>query len=481
MGRRSFCRTAALGATATLLGSTVNTGRNEAATITPEKPNILYILADQWRAQAVGYSGNTDVRTPNIDRLAAESISLTNAVSGCPVCSPYRASFITGRYPLTHGVFVNDVYLNTDAVSIAQAYNAAGYDTGIIGKWHLDGHGSRSSFIPRERRQGFKFWKTLECTHDYNNSYYYSNEDKKLTWEGYDAIAQTREAQKYIRGHADGSPFFLYLPWGPPHAPYHTAPPEYRKLYENTAIALRPNVPKEREAQARKDIAGYYAHIAALDGCVGKLVETLREAGLAENTILVFTADHGDMLYSQNQRKKQRPWEESVRIPFLIRYPAEFGAAGRGIDMPFNSPDIMPTLLGLSDIEIPRTVEGEDFSDVLRGVREPDNEAALIMCPQPFGQFLRKEGGREYRGVRTRRYTYTRDMNGPWLLYDNWRDPFQMENLVNRAEYRDLRSHLEKLLKQKLEVTNDDFRPGMEYINKWGYTVDDTGTVPYTW
>ncbi|HQJ55910.1 MAG TPA: sulfatase-like hydrolase/transferase, partial [Planctomycetota bacterium] len=190
-------------------------------------PNLLFVLADQWRAQAFGYAGDPNARTPAIDRLAAESVRFTHAVSSCPVCSPYRASLLTGRRALTHGVFINDVPLNNEAVSIAQAFNGAGYATAYIGKWHVDGSGSRSAFIPRERRQGFQFWKVLECTHDYNRSAYYGDENRKLFWDGYDAMAQTREARSYIHERDRGRPFALFLSWGPPHDPYHTAPPEH--------------------------------------------------------------------------------------------------------------------------------------------------------------------------------------------------------------------------------------------------------------
>jgi len=427
----------------------------------------------------MGYAGNKDVKTPNFDKLAAQSINFSNAVSCCPVCSPYRASLITGRYPLTHGVFLNDLLLNDQAVSLAQAYNAAGYDTGYIGKWHIDGN-KRGSFIPRERRQGFEFWKVLGCTHNYNNSFYYGDENVKLKWDGYDSIAQTREAQRYIRDHSRGKPFALVLSWGPPHAPYHTAPQKYRDMFDTEKLSLRDNVPEEQRAQAKKTLAGYYAHIAALDDCIGELVATLKELGLEKDTILVFTSDHGDMLHSRGQMKKQRPWDESIRVPFLLRYPAATGAKGRKIDMPINTPDIMPTLLGLSGIDIPDTVEGTDFSSVVTGKTEPPENAALISCPSPFGQWTRQSGGREYRGVRTIRYTYVRDLNGPWLLYDNEKDPYQLDNLCNKPEHAGLQKELERLLSQKLKQTNDEFLSGWDYIKKWGYTVRENGTVGYT-
>ncbi len=482
IGRRQFLQTAGIGAASIFLGTPL-AGCADAHRISTEhatrRPNLVYIFADQWRAQAAGYAGDPNARTPNLDKLAKESINLTNAVSGCPVCSPYRASLMAGRYPLTHGVFLNDVLLSTDAVSIADAYNRAGYETAYIGKWHLDGN-RRIAFIPKDRRQGFKFWKVLGCTHNYNNSFYYADKNVRLKWNGYDAIDQTREARRYIRERSNDKPFALFLSWGPPHSPYHTAPRKYNDLFNAEKLKLRPNVPEHLEAKARQTLAGYYAHIAALDDCIGEILQTLKKCGLEKDTIFVFTSDHGDMLYSQGEQKKQKPWEESILVPFLLRYPAVLGRQGRIIDMPINTPDIMPTLLGLSGIQIPDTVQGTDFSGVLKGTERPKNDAALITCPSPFGQWSGKRGGREYRGVRTRRYTYVRDLNGPWLLYDNKQDPYQLNNLCNKSGHGELQKNLENILSQKLKQTNDEFLPGQEYIKKWGHRVNETGTVPYT-
>jgi arylsulfatase A-like enzyme len=476
--RREFLQVAGAGAVSAILSRRLSWAAPSPKPVS-DKPNLVFVFADQWRAQATGYSGNPDVLTPNLDRLAKESVNFSNAVSGCPVCSPYRASLMTGRYPLTHGVFLNDVRLSTNAVSIAQAYSRAGYETAYIGKWHLDGN-KRSGFIPKERRQGFEFWRAMDCTHHYNNSYYYGDENVKLKWEGYDAIAQTREAQQYMRQRVDDRPFALFLSWGPPHAPYHTAPEKYRNLFNPEKLAVRPNVPGHLQDEARKTLAGYYAHIAALDECVGEILGTLKELRIENDTILVFTSDHGDMLFSQSQQKKQKPWDESILVPFLLRYPALLGKKGKTIDMPINTPDIMPTLLALSDIEIPQTVEGTNLSGVLMGAEKPRDNAALISCPSPFGQWTRANGGKEYRGVRTRRYTYVRDLNGPWLLYDNKQDPYQLNNLCNEPEHRKLQNELESILTQKLKQTNDEFMPGPEYIKKWGYEVDESGTVMYS-
>ena len=174
-------------------------------------PNILFILPDQWRAQAFGFAGDSNARTPNLDRLQRESVWFFNAVAGLPVCCPTRASLMTGQRALTHGVFLNDVALSTNATTIADALRDAGYTTGYIGKWHLDGP-DRSAFIPPERHHGFEYWKVLECTHDYNHSVYFGDTPELQQWHGYDAIAQTRDAQQYLRDHTNpAKPFLLFL------------------------------------------------------------------------------------------------------------------------------------------------------------------------------------------------------------------------------------------------------------------------------
>jgi len=446
----------------------------------PAHPNIVFVFGDQWRAQSTGYAGDPNVRTPHLDRLATESVSVTHAVAGAPVCSPWRASLLTGQRPDRHGVFVNDVQLGTDGVSLARAFAGQGYDTAYVGKWHVDGRG-RSNYIPHERRQGFDYWKVLECTHRYNESPYYAGDsDEQKLWEGYDAAAQTRDACQYIADQDGSRPFLLVLSWGPPHNPYDTAPQEFCDLYDPAAIELRPNVPPESAAEARECLAGYYAHCSALDACIGDLGEALRRQEIEENTIFVFTSDHGDMLGSHGQHRKQKPWDESIRVPFLLRYPARFTRAPRPVPALMDACDIMPTLLSLADLPIPDTVDGLDFSGCLAGGPDPSDGAALLACYHPFGEWHRGAGGREFRGIRTVRHTYVRTLQGPWLLYDNESDPYQLENLIERPEHGDLYRQMDEQLKSKLEQVGDEFLTGGEYLARWGYQVDERGTVPYT-
>ncbi|HYW45647.1 MAG TPA: sulfatase [Bryobacteraceae bacterium] len=438
------------------------------------RPNVLYLLADEWRAQSTGYNGDRNTATPVLDRLEAESVNFENAVSGCAVCCPYRASLLTGQYPLTNGVFINDVELKPKGPTLGETFRGAGYRTGFIGKWHVYGspdgrYGRRLAYIPPEKRFGFDYWKACECTHEYNHSLYYEgNDPTPRYWPGYDAIAQTEDACGFLEKHSGADPFLLILSLGPPHFPYATAPERYREMYRGRAIQFRRNVPEDKRQEAADILRGYYAHMAALDGCFDRLLQTLERAGAAEDTIVVFTSDHGDMMLSQGLTTKLYPWDESIRVPFLLRYPRKLGRKGRRIPMPLNSPDIMPTLAAMCGLAIPDSVEGRDWSGLIAGSSGPPPDAAAFLnLAVPITE-ARRYGFAEYRGLRTARYTYVRSIRGPWLLYDNERDPFQMHNLCNRSEHRDLQSRLNRALDAALMQRKDEFLPAAEYVKRAG-------------
>ncbi|GHB98896.1 sulfatase family protein [Cerasicoccus arenae] len=444
------------------------------------RPNVIYVFADQWRAQAMGYAGDPNVKTPNLDVFAAESVNFRKAISGVPVCCPARATLISGQRPLSHGVFLNDVCLPNDRRSIAHRFKDAGYDTAYIGKWHIDGHGRKSYNIPPERNRGFDYWKVLECTHDYNSSpYFEGTSEVKKFWEGYDAIAQTTDACNYVRNRSpEDKPFLLMLSWGPPHDPYGTAPEQYRAMYNPDDIILPLNVPEEEVDTARKELAGYYAHCSALDDQFARLREVLRATGQEENTILVFTSDHGDMLRSHGQQRKQRPWEESMRIPFLLRWPAGLGEQGRATDALLDVLDHQPTLLELCSIECDGALEGLSFKAAAKNNAVDADYAALLACYHPFGEYERRNGGQEYRGLRTQRYTYVETRGEPWLLYDNDNDPYQLLNLVSNPTHSDIQHRLSSLLHAKLDSLGDRFEIGETYCRHWGHPIDEWGTVP---
>ncbi len=209
---------------------------------TKQKPNIIYVLADQWRASATGYAGDPNVKTPVLDALAKSSLNFKNAVSVTPVCTPYRAALMTGRFPTSTGMFLNDLHIPDKEICMAEVFAQAGYNTGYIGKWHLDGIG-RKSYIPAEKRQGFDYWKAAECDHDYNKSHYYSwNAAEKMFWNGYDVFDQTKDAQQYIRNQSKSDkPFILLVALVAPHFPHQTAPKEYQDIYDENIILLPPS------------------------------------------------------------------------------------------------------------------------------------------------------------------------------------------------------------------------------------------------
>ncbi|MHB1483435.1 MAG: sulfatase-like hydrolase/transferase [Saccharofermentanales bacterium] len=447
-----------------------------------KKPNIVFVFADQWRASAAHYAGDPNVRTPTIDDLHERSTSFCNAVSNCPICTPYRASLLSGQYPLTTGIFANDLCLDPETDSFAKICKRNGYDTAYIGKWHIDGHG-RSSFIPEERRQGFDYWKVLECTHDYNNSIYYSVTPELKKWDGYDTYAQTDDAIDYISGHDKENPFLLVVSYGTPHNPYETAPEDLIKSYDAESLVLPPNIDKSAEASARKDLCGYYAHITAIDGCVARIGKAIHDKGIDENTIFVLTSDHGDCVYSHTDAKvpninKQRPFDESVLVPLMIDYPPVTKGMKTEIQTPICTPDILPTLLDLAGIEIPDCIEGISLAGEIAGKEAVRRDGVLIASYMPFADFgpARAAESYEYRGIRTREYTYVRDLNGAKMLFNNLEDKYQMKNIVDDPAYEKVKLKLDSELSSLLAGQNDDFLPALQLIEKYGFhdlTEDD--------
>jgi len=455
---------------------------NNKVTETPEtrKPNIVYVLADQWRAQATGYSGDPNLigKTPHLDKIASEGIDFKNAISTTPVCTPYRAALLTGQYPTTTGMFLNDLHLPEESYTMAEMFKESGYKTGYIGKWHLDGMG-RFEYTPRERRQGFDYWKALECSHDYNKLFYYEGDDpERKQWEGYGPYAETEDAISYIKRNADGDqPFLLFLAVGSPHFPYHNTPEDMQPFFKPEDIILRDNVTDEFKEKAKQDAAGYYAHILALDKCIGKLQKAIEETGIFENTIFVFTSDHGEMLgsHSWRPRQKQVSWAEAVRVPFLLKYPALYKGKKIEVEAPIGTPDILPTLLSMSGLPISESIEGESMTYAIDSKEAGEDKAALVMQLAPFaGDYD------EYRGIYTSRYAYVKMLDGPSRLFDNIEDPLQMNNLINKPEFAELQEKMELKLQEELKKIGDEFKPKEYYLNKWNYKVTKGGNIPYS-
>jgi arylsulfatase A-like enzyme len=451
-------------------------------------PNVVFVFSDQHRRSAMGCAGNEDVQTPNLDRLAAQGTRCSNAYANYAVCSPSRASLLTGQYPQTHGVVKNDLPVPTDAPSIARAFQEQGYRTGYVGKWHVDGWPRDEWIPPGERRLGFDdHWAVYDCSHQYFDAEYHRDSPEAIPIDGYEPVEQTNLAMEFVR--ESEQPFCLFLSWGPPHDPYREVPERYRDLYDPDELTPRPNVepilpdaedhpapsildaPPVREyegepypyARPQEGLADYYAAVTALDDQFGRLMDCLEQEGVADETVLTYSSDHGDMFWSHGKNQKGHPYEEASNVPFVVRWPGEIPAGVENRTL-LGVVDVAPTLLGLADADVPAAMEGTDLSAHLRGERDA--------AAGPESVFLMNVAA-GWRGVRTDRYTYAKvpkeymDEHFPaqesgWLLFDNEVDPAQRTNRIYDPEYAAVRERLEKLTDQWIDRLDDPFYADFE-------------------
>ena len=451
-----------------------------AAMLQPRRPNILFVFADQLRAQSVGCYGNGEAQTPHLDRLAAQGILFENTLANSPVCCPARANMMTARYTHSNGMVANDLRLREGETTIAEVLARAGYRTGFIGKWHLDGGPRLPGFVPPgPRRQGFEFWAANECSHSHFDTQYFRDTAQPIPIRKFEAEAWTDLAIEFLRNsRKDGRPFFLTMAPGPPHDPYG-APEQYMQMYDPAKLTMRPNW---RKAGARtpgpEQIAAYYAATTAVDHEMGRLMRALDELGLAEETIVLFSSDHGDMLGSHGQRLKRKPWEESIRIPGILRYPARV-RAGRRTDALFTHVDFAPTLLSLCGLPAAREMQGSDLSQAALTGKAAGPDSAFFQIFGPYAGDGTEDG---WRGVRTHRYMYARYRTRPWVLYDLEADPYQMKNLAGEKSAAAVQAEMEDRLVAWMRKTGDswDFNwsqpveeKGRLYRHRAFYTVDE--------
>lgn len=436
-------------------------------------PNILLILPDQMRATAMGCAGNSEIRTPFIDQLARQGILFRRTYANVPVCCPARATLLTGTYAHTNGMIANDLRLRESQVTIAELLQAAGYRTGFVGKWHLDGGIRDPGFIPPgERRQGFEFWAAYECHHRHFAPTYFKDTPEVIQINKFEPEASCDFAIEFLKTQPAQKPFFLTVQMGPPHDPYG-APEEYMRLYDPEKITppanwqpdseqtrnpalLRQRWLPERGAVpsgGKEEIAAYYAAITALDDQVGRLLKALKESGQEDNTIVLFTSDHGDMLGSHGMRRKRKPHDESARVPGIVRWPGKV-PAGKVVDTLFSHVDMAPTLLALAGQPVPKAMQGSDLSKVARGLTTQGPDAVLLQIFVPFQGDAIPEG---WRGIITANHTYARYETKPWVLFDHINDPPEMNNLVGLKEHESIEKNLDAQLTKLMAAHGDSW------------------------
>jgi arylsulfatase A-like enzyme len=448
---------------------------------------VLFVFADQWRRQAVGFRNEDPVITPNIDNFAADSLVLDQAISCFPLCSPNRSTMMTGRFPLSTGVTTNcktglPVRMKPDEIGIGSLLKDAGYETGYIGKWHLDlpeqnvtpepasgARGWDAYTPPGPARYGFDFWYSYGAYDNHMAPHYWKDSPEMIRVSDWSLAHETDVAIDYIQRRDRSKPFALYVSWNPPHQPFHMVPEKYLQMYDDDSLVLRPNVTGEGRQQAEKHLQQYYAAVTGMDDQFGRLLQALRDEGIADDTIVVLTSDHGETMGAHGWLEHKNIWyEESIGIPFFVRWPGTL-RTGRE-DVLFNSADMVPTLLGLLGIPVPERIEGRNLSDVFMG-RDADKPNSTFICHYP-GSVKEHETARDrgldihaygWRGVRTPDYTYVVDKpfgagRAKRLLYDNGNDPYQM----NPRQIEDVRTdpvalELERQLQGWLRKINDPF------------------------
>ena len=422
------------------------------------RPNLLFIFSDEHRACSLSGEPYCDVQTTHLGRFAREGICFRNCISNYPLCSPYRAMLLSGRWPFQTGIVDNALRLRDDEVSLAEAFRRAGYHTGYIGKWHLSQGDEAGKFIPKgPARQGFEDWQVWANTkRHFGASTFDPDSGEKIRRDGYGCTLMTDAAADFVGAHV-GKPWMLVVSWVPPHPPYEDAPPETMQRYDPASLQLRPNVPAAMPPELRKYLRGYYAHISALDSELGRILHKLDETGQAANTIVVYTSDHGTMMGSHGFGGKRLPFDESCQVPFLLRYPSVVPAQ-RSSDLLLSTIDLFPSLCGLAGVPVPQHCMGTDLSAAMQGspVRVP--ESAFLMHIQNTNV----TGGYGwhapvFRGVRTDRFTYAIADDGRWCLYDNRADPYQMHNLVDDPAHARAAAALDDLVFDWLRHAHDPF------------------------
>lgn len=448
-------------------------------------PNLLFIMADQYRGDALGCIGKEPVKTPCLDNLASEGVLFTNAISSYPVSSPARAMLMTGMYPPHNKVTGNcnsqtapyGVELPQEVRCWSDVLKDMNYHTGYIGKWHLDspykpyvdtynnrGKIAWNEWCPPERRHGFEHWITYG-TYDYHlkpmywnttaprDSFYYVNQ-----WgPAYEAdrAIEYIEAQK-----ANDHPFALVVSMNPPHTGYELVPDNYKAIYKDMDVEAlcnnRPDIPAKGTEMGdyfRNNIRNYYACITGVDENVGRIINALKANDLFENTIVVFTSDHGICMGAHNQPGKDIFYEESMRIPMIISWPEKIKPR-KDKQLMIAFADLYPSLLSMMGFqkEIPETVQTFDLSQEILGKTPKD-----IVQPYYFVQYDNHSTG--YRGLRTARYTFvvhaTNGKIDETVLYDRSNDPYQIHNIARRSPKQV--GQFYKQLKTWLNQTNDSF------------------------
>lgn len=473
MKRRDFIRKAGgLSAGAVLLSSTE--GKDSHKTT---KPNLLVIMTDEHSFRTLGCyrqtlskeqselwgEGNV-VETPMIDSLAKEGALCTNFYSTSPVCSPARGSFMTGMYPQNTPVLTNDIPLKGELTTFASLLQKEGYSTGYSGKWHLDGHG-KPQWGPK-RQFGFAdnrfmfnrgHWKVLEDTPQGPRVKTQKNGKPSYDITGADGKSFTTDwlttkTLNFLNENKD-KPFCYMVSYPDPHGPDKVRAP-YDKMYTSMKFSVPPTAKKSLDGvpswgkpkKGAGDQAQYYGMIKCIDDNIKRILGLLKDNGQLDNTVIVFTADHGDMRGEHGKQNKGVPYEASAKVPFIVRYPEKI-KAGKIVEESLGGVDFLPTVLGLMGFSVNPVQDGRDAS-ILFQEKKPKVWDDV--------SFIRGTGTKNWTSALDKRFKLILSpVDMPWLI-DKEKDPDELSNFCFAPEYREVVRRLAKALKAYGEKYNDE-------------------------
>lgn len=434
-----------------------------------QQPNVVVFFTDQQRWDCSGLHGNPLGLMPNFDRLATSGTHLPLSFSCQPVCAPVRSTLQVGRFATATGVWRNGMSIDTSLPSMAQTFKNAGYTTGYIGKWHLyDSPADAPGPVPAEYRTGYDYWlasNLLEFTSDAYQTTLFDDENRPVDLHGYRVDACTDAANAFLRSTAHGeAPFYLFLSLVEPHHQNHRddypAPEGYAERYMGRWM------PPDLQAlggSAYAHLPGYYGMVKRIDEALGRLMDHLRSLGILENTIVLFTSDHGSHFKTRNGEYKRSLHESAIRVPTMVTG-GPFTGGGR-MDHLVSHVDLPATLLDACGIAVPDTFHGRSVLPLLHG----DAAGTEPWRDEVFVQISESQIG---RAIRTHRWKYgvtapgsATDGSGwrePWaprmeetFLYDLASDPYELKNLVTLGSHREVRAHLRHRLLARMEEAGE--------------------------
>ena len=422
------------------------------------RPNVIVFFTDQQRWDTSGLHGNPLDLTPNFDAMAQGGTHLARTFTCQPVCGPARACLQTGMYATQTGCWRNGIPLNPELRTLAHFFRAGGYDTGYIGKWHLGEPGAHGPVAPAARG-GYEYWlasNTLEFTSDAYDCVMYDGDGVPVKMPGYRVDAQTDAAIRYIDAHQD-APFFLFLSYIEPHHQNHLddyPPPRgYRERY---AGRWTPPDLAALGGSTQQHLGGYFGMVKRLDEALGRLREALLSLGLLDDTVLLYTSDHGCHFKTRNGEYKRSCHESSIRVPTALSGPG-FDNRGR-VDQLVSLVDLPPTLLAAAGLPVPRQMQGRS---VLPLVQDPGAD-------WPEEAFVQISEAQVARAVRTQRWKYCveapdvggneaagADRYAETELYDLEYDPYELTNLIGMASHRRTAEVLRQRLLRRMAAAGE--------------------------